>query len=265
MPPADPLDPDRIRQNLKIRSIGKQLLVFESTASTNDVAAEYARNPANHGLVVLAEHQTAGKGRAANQWLSEPRQSILCSILLTECRLNPELLSLTIAVAAAEAIGKTGRHHAQIKWPNDILLNNKKVAGILLESKPFPNYTARIIGIGINCRQNPDDFPDHLRPTATSLDIESAAPCDRTSVIKRLLTAIDHWLEKANHNPADPITHWQKLSTQLHHTITVIHNDKRFTGTCIGIDPQKGLILHLDSGATRFFPAAQTSILKPSQ
>jgi len=132
------LDPDKIKANLKTKRIGGKILVYDSTSSTNDIAAEYARNRQNDGLVIFAEEQTAGRGRAGNQWLSGRADSILCSIVLTENKLSAELLSLTCAVAVAETIGTTGRSLAKIKWPNDIMLNGKKVAGILLESRSLP-------------------------------------------------------------------------------------------------------------------------------
>ena len=99
---TDLLDPDEIKSNLKTKRIGRKILVYESTSSTNDIAAEYARNKQNDGLVVFAEEQTAGRGRAASQWLSGRADSILCSIILIENMLNAELLSLTCAVAVAE-------------------------------------------------------------------------------------------------------------------------------------------------------------------
>ena len=132
------LDSDKIKANLKTKRIGRKILIYDSTSSTNDIAAEYARNKQNDGLVVFAEEQTAGRGRAGNQWFSGRADSILCSIVLTENKLNAELLSLTCAVAVAETIGTSGRSRAKIKWPNDIMLNGKKVAGILLESRSLP-------------------------------------------------------------------------------------------------------------------------------
>jgi BirA family transcriptional regulator, biotin operon repressor / biotin---[acetyl-CoA-carboxylase] ligase len=256
MPQLDRLDPDKIKTHLKI--IGKEILVFNSTASTNDIAAEYAKNKNNNGLVVLAEHQTAGRGRTGNKWLSAKAESILCSILLTKTVLNPELLSLTFAVATAETVSD----QAKIKWPNDIILNGKKVAGILLESKQINGNIAYIIGIGINCHQTAGSLPSELRHIATSLDIETNTVCDRISLTKRLLTSIDHWLKVAEKNPQKIIEQWQKLSILLGHRITLIFNDKKFTGNCIGVDPEKGLILHLDRGGVRMFDAAHTTIAK---
>ena len=143
----DKLDGDKIKPNTK--RIGSKILVYSGTSSTNDIAAEYAKDKGNDGLAIFTEQQTNGRGRAGNKWLSTPGDSILCSIVLTDSKLNSELPSLACAVAAAEAIG----NQAKIKWPNDIILNGKKVAGILLESKKDNGNITYIIGIGINCHQ----------------------------------------------------------------------------------------------------------------
>src|SRR4030042_1028611 len=158
----DLLDPDRIKAGLNTRYVVSKIIIYKSTSSTNDVAAEYAKNKNNNGLVIFAEEQTAGRGRAANKWLAGKSDSLLCSIVLTDCKIKPELLSLVCAVAVAEAIG----NNVKIKWPNDIILNGKKVAGILLESKTHKTHTAHIIGVGINCRHKKKDFPAELQKTA---------------------------------------------------------------------------------------------------
>lgn len=256
------LSVDSITANLKTRLIGREVLLFKSTSSTNDIAAEYAKNKNNNGLVIFTEQQTAGRGRGANKWFSKAGESLLCSILLTKGKLNPELLSLTAAVAVAEAIGKVGDDYAQIKWPNDIILNGQKAAGILLESKPINSNTAYIIGIGINCHQEKISFPKLFRSAATSIDIESRTKCDRLSLAKRLLTSLDHWLIVSQKNTKKVIGQWQKLSIQLGHRVTLVYNSKNFAGNCIGIDPQKGLIVQLDHGGVRMFDAAHTSNAK---
>jgi BirA family biotin operon repressor/biotin-[acetyl-CoA-carboxylase] ligase len=259
-PRTDLLDPDKIRADLKTQRLGRKVLVYDSTSSTNDVAAEYAKNKENDGLVIFAEQQTAGRGRTGNQWHSNRSDSILCSIVLTENNLPAELLSLTCAVAVAETIGKPARSQAKIKWPNDIMLNGRKIAGILLESKPDSRVC--IIGIGINCHQKIDCFTAELQPIATSIDIESRSTTDRISLAKRLLTSIDHWLEVAAQTSEKVIDEWRNLSIQLGHRVKLVCNGREFTGNCIGIDPEKGLILQLDTGGVRMFDAAHTSIAK---
>jgi BirA family biotin operon repressor/biotin-[acetyl-CoA-carboxylase] ligase len=261
-PKNDQLDPDKIKGNLKTKRIGRKILVYHHTSSTNDIAAEYAKNKINDGLVIFAEEQTAGRGRAGTKWHSSRADSILCSIVLTDCKLNPDMLSLTCAVAVADGLGKIGGTEAKIKWPNDIILNGKKVAGILLESKIDNDGNTYLIGIGINCHQKKDSFPAELQPIATSIDIESCSISDRASLAKRLLISLDHWLEVAEKNSKKVIDQWRKLSIQLNHRVALIFNGTKFAGNCIGIDPEKGLILQLDTGGVRMFDAAHTTIVK---
>ncbi|MDT8300088.1 MAG: biotin--[acetyl-CoA-carboxylase] ligase [Sedimentisphaerales bacterium] len=262
MPISDLLDPDKIKSNLRTKRIGRKILVYHSTSSTQKIAAEYARNKVNDGLVIFTEEQTAGKGRSDNKWQSNRSESILCSIILADNNLNSELLSLTCAVAVAEAIGKSANGNAKIKWPNDIILSGKKVAGILLESKTDSSRNICIIGIGINCHQKKDSFPVELQQIATSIDIESRSITDRISLAKRLLTSMEYWLETAVQRSEKVIDQWRSLSIQLGHRVKLIYNGREFSGNCIGIDPEKGLILQLDTGGVRMFDAAHTTIIK---
>jgi len=261
----DELDPDKIKANLKTKRIGRKILVYNRTSSTQAIAAEYAKNKGNDGLVIFAEEQTAGRGRAENKWYSSHSDSILCSIVLSTggSRTAPtELLSLTCAVAVAEAIGSLAKGEAKIKWPNDIMLNGKKVAGILLESKKDNSGNTCIIGIGINCHQKKDSFPLELQSIATSIDIESNSHSDRISLAKRLLTSMEHWLEVAAQTSDKVIDQWRDLSVQLGHRVKLVYNGHKFSGNCIGIDPEKGLILQLDTGGVRMFDAAHTTVFK---
>ncbi len=262
MPITDELDPDKIKANLKTKRIGRKILVYNRTSSTQAIAAEYAKSKGNDGLAIFAEEQTAGRGRADNEWYSSRSDSILCSIVLSDSKLNAELLSLTCAVAVAEAIGSSAKGQAKIKWPNDIILNGKKVAGILLELKTDNTGNTCIIGIGINCHQKKDSFPDELQSIATSIDIESHSTSDRISLAKRLLTSMEHWLDVAEKNSEKVTDQWRKLSIQLNHRVKLIYNSREFAGNCIGIDPEKGLILQLDSGGVRMFDAAHTTVFK---
>lgn len=254
------MDADAIRAGLHTTAIGSQVVVFESIASTNSVAAEYAISPDHHGLAVFAEYQTAGRGRGKNRWISAKGDSLLGSIVLTRCSLRPELLSLTVAVATAEAIGLAAR----IKWPNDVLLSGKKVAGVLVESKAFDSHTAYVVGIGINCHQKAADFPEVLLSKATSIDLEAGTVVERSMLARRLLTSLEGWLDMAGQDPGCAVDRWLQLSIQLGHRLTVVYGGGRFSGTCLGVDPQLGLILQLDCGGVRMFDAAQSYIAKES-
>jgi len=271
----DRLDPDLIRANLKTKRIGRSILVYEQTASTNDVAAQCARGAGSDGLVVFAEEQTAGRGRTGAAWLSPPGESLLFSFVLLDFKAGNELLSLACAVGVAEAIGQVGGHQAGIKWPNDVMLDGKKVAGILVESrlvacdaKRQPRATSHgsrvttVVGIGINCHQPPEAFPEEIRPAATSLDLFGGTRCQRATVAKRVLTSLDHWIRVAERNKKQVIETWSRLSTQLNQRVALSYNGKRFTGNCIGLDPENGLILQLDRGGIRMFDAAHTHTVR---
>ena len=260
---VDRLDPDQISANLKTKRVGRKVLVYRSTSSTNDVAARYGRNRENDGLAVFAEEQTAGRGRAGSRWQSGKGDSILCSIVLAGSVPHHHLLSLACAVAVAEAIGPAGAaRHAKIKWPNDIMLDGKKVAGILVESKAGRDGGFCVVGIGINCHQRADSFAQELREIATSIDVESHSTTDRISLARRLLTCLDHWLEVAQKSSKEVIDRWSELSVQLGQRTALVFNGVKFTGQCVGIDPEKGLILRLDSGGVRMFDAAHTTVAK---
>jgi BirA family transcriptional regulator, biotin operon repressor / biotin---[acetyl-CoA-carboxylase] ligase len=275
------MDADIIKEGLTGGKIGRQIIVYNSTTSTNDLARLYARDKNNDGLVIFTEEQTAGKGRFDHKWLSPRSESILCSVLLTTNIPDNEILSMTVAVAVAETIGKIGRNHARIKWPNDILINGKKIAGILIETVdsrqslvvskrknhltndyPLTTKDYCIIGIGINCHQKAESFPDQIRNIATSIDIENKSITDRNLIARRLLHYLDNWLQTAQTKPQQLIRQWEKFSIQSGHRITLLFNGRQFTGSCIGIDPQKGLILQLENGGVRFFDAAHSTIVK---
>ncbi len=265
------LDADFIKANLGTTRIGKEIIIYKSTSSTNDIAAEYAKGGRkNDGLAVFAEYQTVGRGRRASAWLSEPGKSILCSILLyepaasprSEPDIKPDALVLACAVAAAESIGRCGRSEAKIKWPNDILLDDKKAAGVLVESISVKKQRFFIVGIGINCHQKKRDFPGKLAQTATSIDIQNGTVCDRNRIAKRLLVNLDHCLAGELKKPDEIIEKWRGMSILLGRRVTVEHDGRQFTGNCIGIEPAEGLIIQLQRGGVKIFNAATTTIVK---
>lgn len=272
-----PLDIDRIEEVRKGRVVGGKVVVFKSTASTNDAAWQYALNPAHHGLCVLAEEQTKGRGRRGRKWQSAAGESILCSILLIDTPIEAELLTLAAAVATAEAIRSFCRLNTAIKWPNDILVNSRKLAGILVEKRTVGGRTCYVVGVGVNCNQNVEAFNGHtLRTPATSIRIETASPIDRTGLVCALLQAFEDWLNKtteAEHKSNRPssivnrqsnpvIRRWMQLSTLLGRHVTVECDNQTFSGFCRGMDPAEGLIVQLDSGPVRAFSANHTSLIR---
>lgn len=165
------------------RSLGRPRLHLRETASTNDRARELVAAGAPHGTLVTASAQSAGRGRQGRSWSAPPGRALLCSLVL---RGAPRLLPLAAAVATAEA---TGREQAQIKWPNDVLLDGRKVAGILVEGRPQEGWAA--CGIGINVALRARDLPPELHDSAGTLGLE---PADVEGILDRLLAALERRL-----------------------------------------------------------------------
>ncbi len=260
---TDPLDVDIIKADLQRKGIGTETVVYESTSSTNNIAWEYAEDPDSSGVAVFADIQTAGRGRGGNKWLSGKGMSILCSILLLDRKCGAELLTLASALAVTECIVEHCGLGAKIKWPNDVVVNGKKIAGILLESRTHNDSSDYVIGVGINCHQQKDFFEaSELQMPATSIDIESGQSVERNLLAGALLRSINKWGETADSNSETVVAKWQQMSSQLGHRVTVLYNRKHFTGNCIGLDPAEGLILQLEHGGVRMFDAAHTTIIK---
>ena len=257
------LDADAIKSNFNAGRIGREIIVYKSTSSTNDIAAQYANGgEKNDGIVILAEQQTAGRGRRANKWLSQTGKSILCSVLICDNGISSDVIPLVSAVAAAETVGKYAGAEAKIKWPNDIFLADRKVAGILIDGIARAGQKFYVIGIGINCHQTREDFAGELGDTATSIDIQTGGVCDRNKIIAELLANFERYLAAASDESASIIEKWQSRNMLSGKKITIEYNGERFTGNCIGIEPTEGLIIQLECGGIRTFDAAFTTVVK---
>lgn len=181
---------ERIRDLLGPRSLFGPIEVHDEVTSTNEVAAEAARAGADEGLVVLADTQTAGRGRLRRHWVSPPGSSISMSLLLRPGRRAEDWgwLSLVAGLAVASGLDALAPGSpVQLKWPNDVLIAGRKVCGILSERDDTPRGPAAVVGIGINVTLTEDELPV---PGATSLAL-SGLPTDRDQVIAAVLTAFD--------------------------------------------------------------------------
>jgi BirA family biotin operon repressor/biotin-[acetyl-CoA-carboxylase] ligase len=174
-----------------------ELHLFRTIPSTNDFAARRAEDGAPAGTLVLAEYQSAGRGRRGRSWLAPPGTALLLSMVyrLTAARDNtPGAAPLRVGLAVAEALDAMGAH-ATIKWPNDVLLDGRKVAGVLCEASLGAAGGHVVAGVGVNVRQRPEDWPAELRPHATSLEEALGRPVEPAGVagpvVARLLALRD--------------------------------------------------------------------------
>ncbi len=179
-------------------SIGREIVVFEETGSTNDVAARAGDDGQAEGLVIFAEKQRAGRGRLGRVWESPPRQGLWFSVLLRPSVPVERWTELTFC--AALAVAETAELHtgrpARIKWPNDVLMNGRKIAGILLESHQRQNPGFVVVGIGVNVLQAEEDFDPELRQRAGSLVMIADQPSHierRTAAASLLRNLEEHY------------------------------------------------------------------------
>jgi BirA family biotin operon repressor/biotin-[acetyl-CoA-carboxylase] ligase len=166
-----------------MRPLGTPRVHFSQTDSTNERARELASRGAPDGTLVTAAAQSAGRGRQGRSWSAPPGRAILCSLVLRE---PPRLLPLLAGVAVAELIGP----EARVKWPNDVLVDGRKLAGILVEGRPQEAWA--VLGIGLNVAVRPDDFPAELRDRAGTMGLEPDAV---EGTLGRLLALLEHWLD----------------------------------------------------------------------
>jgi BirA family biotin operon repressor/biotin-[acetyl-CoA-carboxylase] ligase len=187
---ADILSPLSITQNLNTRLIGQRVIYYPSLPSTNELAREEARRGAGEGTVVIAEEQTVGRGRLKRAWLSPKGSLSLSVILYPGLEYLPSLIMLA-SLAVVRSIEAVSGLEAQIKWPNDVLLNGRKVCGILVESEVWGEVVSyAVIGIGVNVNLRMSDFPE-LSPAATSLSQELGGEVSLLALVRRLLVEMD--------------------------------------------------------------------------
>ncbi|BFU91714.1 MAG: Biotin--[acetyl-CoA-carboxylase] ligase [Nitrospira sp.] len=204
-----PLNLDSIRSTLATTSLGHVLYLHQDLPSTNREALSLAQNGAAHGTVVIADSQSGGYGRHGRVWFSPTGLNIYCSVIVRGMGLSLSLsqwlswVPLASALAVTEAVQQMAAVSLSLKWPNDLLLHERKVGGILCESSfATTNDPVVVIGIGLNVNVPPISFPEELRPIAASLLEVSRRPIDRNRLIAQLLLELEHCLgELRTHGP----------------------------------------------------------------
>ncbi len=179
--------------HLDTKHIGRRVLVYSQTDSTNTRALEQAGQPNTHGLAFLAEEQLAGRGQQGRRWVAAPGSSVLLSVLLypPDSSNRPVLLTAWAAVSVCEVVRRFTSQEPRIKWPNDVLLAERKVCGILIEQTRLGGATATVAGIGLNVSQSQEYFQDVGLPMATSLQVMGAVGLESESVARELLKTLD--------------------------------------------------------------------------
>lgn len=247
----DLLVPSLLRPELSDGEIGHRILHYFRVESTNTIAMRRASQGAAHGTVVLAEEQTGGRGRFGRTWYSEKSSGIYASLILRP-PLAPAAapaMTLMAGVAARAAIERSTGLAADIRWPNDLLLNGKKVCGILTELKAeVDQLHAVVIGIGINV--NHRQMPEELRSIATSLRMESGRVHSRVQILAALLREIEHYYDlMIKEGTSAIVSRWTAVSSYARgKRILVRTATGEFRATTAGLEPSGALRIRRDDG-----------------
>ena len=238
-----------IQTNLTTQKFGHEIEYFTFTNSTNEDVWDSFSEGIEEGFLVITDHQKKGRGRRGNRWLSEPGSSLTCSFLI-----KPQLalekigiLPLLMGVSVVEAISKISQLDCKLKWPNDIILNDKKVGGILAESKRINGEIYVVMGLGINV--NEQELPSEISSIATTLRIEKKSPIQREPLLAFILNAFE-----ANYNKKDSkwINRWNSHCAHINSKVKFHHVNKVIEGIFLEIDEIGQAILKINNITQKF-------------
>jgi BirA family biotin operon repressor/biotin-[acetyl-CoA-carboxylase] ligase len=250
----DRLTPLELRPLLNTHDLGQVLHWYEELGSTNDRARELAEEGAEHGEVVIAEAQTAGRGRRGRTWISPARRNLYFSAIL-----RPDLpparapeLTLVASLAVCDALRHAGVP-AGIKWPNDVLASERKIAGILTElAAEADRVHWVVIGVGVNVNARAEDFPEELRGEATSVLLERGEPAPRALFAAACLAELEGWIDRHAEEGFGPVREaWRARSVTLGREVTASVQGREVAGTAEDIDDSGALLVRGRGGVER--------------
>ncbi|MCX8118868.1 MAG: biotin--[acetyl-CoA-carboxylase] ligase [Desulfobacterota bacterium] len=251
----DLLTPVEVLPSLKTRWMGKKIHYFTRLDSTNSKAYELATQGAEEGEIVIAESQERGRGRLGRRWFSPPFLNLYLSVILRP-GLPPHqapLITLMAAVATAETIEGFSGLPPVIKWPNDLLLGGRKVAGLLNEIRSETDRVHFVIlGIGVNLNVDRAALPEEIRPLATSLREETGGPVSRRDFLCLLLERLEGWYERLRGEGGERILRaWRERARIGGKRVRVTSFGEVISGEAIDIDSDGSLLLRTEGGGTR--------------
>lgn len=257
------LTPEKLRAHLKTSAFGCQIVCFDQTDSTNRQADCLAKDGAPHGMLVVADMQSSGRGRRGRSWQQEPGAAVAMSLVLRPTIEPDEASMLTLAAAhsTALAIEKMTGLKAFIKWPNDIVINGKKAVGILTEMYLEQGRIGHIIvGIGINTAA--EDFPQELRETATSLYLETGKKTERCELIAEVLAQFEQDYEAflAQRNLSAILEDYNAHLIHRGKEIKILDGAGEYTGMSKGVTKTGELLVERGGGKTEAVYAGEVSV-----
>lgn len=248
----DKLLPEEVLQGLKTRLFTGPVHYFETLNSTNDLAKELAAQDAPEGTVVVAEAQTRGRGRLGREWNSPPGAGLYVSLVLRPMLPPMELpqITLTTAVAVVRAVRRVAGLAPGIKWPNDLLLNGKKLGGILTEMETESDRIRHVVvGLGLNV--NNPGFPPELAATATSLTLAMARTFSRVHLLQAWLEEFEALYERfLKQGFPEILKEWKSYAVTLGKLVTVRQGPREISGQALDVAPDGALLLRTANGET---------------
>jgi BirA family transcriptional regulator, biotin operon repressor / biotin---[acetyl-CoA-carboxylase] ligase len=244
----DALHADDLYSRLgRTRVMGREIHVFQETTSTNDVASRLARSGVAEGAVVFAESQTKGRGRLGRVWISPAGKGLWFTVLLRPDMVPSGATRLTVAAATAlsRAIAVQTGIVPEIKWPNDILIRGRKVAGILTEmSAELDRVKEVLLGIGMDVNMETADFPAALRKIATSLRIETGQKVNRAELAVAALRELDRDYELVQKGQFETLAEqWQERCSTLGRQVSIRMGDRVIRGRAESLDDDGALLV----------------------
>lgn len=237
---------------------------FETVTSTNDLAIEMAAEAAPEGTVVVADEQSEGRGRRGRHWVSPPGAGVYLSILLRPGMPSDRFwqLAFVASLAAAEGIRRASHLEARVKWPNDVLVNSRKVCGILVEARISSTGFGSVAVVGIGVNVNTTDFPLEFAETATSLASELGEPVSRQVVERDLLEAFRARYEQYRKEGFRPILDaWKTVDSTVGRDVTVQTDQETVEGTAVEVNVRGNLVVRARGGVLREVSAGDVLLL----
>lgn len=255
---------NQLQDGLHTKRLGKNILFFYEVDSTNNLAKELAMYGAHEGTVVIAETQTRGRGRLDREWVS-PTGGLWFSIILRPKLRPAEAVKLTFVagLAVAEVLSRTFGLKAEVKWPNDILVNGRKICGILTEmSTTGETVNFVVVGIGVNANFDVEKvFPEPLRKITTSIEKELGRKVQLEELLGAILERLENLYELFLREGFNPILkEWKKYAGFLGRQVEVISQLEKLRGLALDVNHEGALIVKLDDETTKTVFSADTSI-----
>jgi BirA family transcriptional regulator, biotin operon repressor / biotin---[acetyl-CoA-carboxylase] ligase len=255
-----PFDAEKVQAAAEHLVIGSDLRYFPVVDSTNRAASDLPAGSWRHGTVVVADYQEAGRGRLQRTWVAPPGSSLLVSILLAPpADVAPSDLMMVAAVAVADAIREVSGLQAELKWPNDVLLEGRKLGGILAERSEQQGKGRVVLGIGLNLNFDPRDC-SALADSSTSLQLALGHSVEREAVALALFKYCELWYGYLTRDPNSVFSTWAARLQTVGHAVLVSGTDRRWQGVATGVQRDGALLVRDDKGETHAVYAADVSI-----